>query len=622
MASPDVSKGLKIAAGTVATAGILNYVYPYWGHDFNILKFGIGVLSTVRKNVEQKRFVVDIFMDKVARHPYKAFIIYENTIYTYGDIDRMSNRFANFVRQQGLNSGDSIAMLMHNEPAFMWMYFGFAKLGISCAFINYNLRGESITHCLDVCGAKLMVVGQGSELQQAAQDVSTQIRERNVDIWSFHGDSQGFFRDVRDEIMQSPDDPIPKEARGVHDENSISTFIFTSGTTGHPKASKISHFRHMMSCYILTHQGVTPEDRMYISLPLFHSSGFVIGMCLAIEVGMTVILAKKFSVHNYWDDCKRHNATIMLYIGEVCRYLLTLPESPEDKSHSVRIAIGNGLRPDIWSKFKNRYGIAQITEFYGATEGPFIAINNDNTVGAVGKYSPFLKRVFGFELIKYDFETAEPIRNKSGRCIPVKRGEIGLLIVPINERAHFDGYSGNKKLTEKKIVRNAFKDGDQFVNMGDLMVLDKNYYMYFVDRIGDTFRWKGENVATTEVSEIISTHSAIKEANVYGVNIPGQDGRAGMAAMVLADGENFDPKSFYDHVTSSLPTYACPRFLRMMKTLETTGTYKYKKADLVKQGFNPNEVPETLYYMDMASSTYKPLDNSSYLHIVAGKAKL
>ncbi|XP_077988217.1 long-chain fatty acid transport protein 2-like [Glandiceps talaboti] len=617
---PIPERGLKVAVGTTATAGLLHLIYPYWRRDITAIRKGIHFKKVTDAYLSSKRFMVDVFIEKAAMYPYKPFVIYNNTIYTYRDVDIMSNKFANFARQQGLKLGDTAAMLMYNEPAYLWIYLGFAKLGISVAFLNYNLRGESITHCLDVCKVKVLVVGNDHDLIMAAKDVHEYLRQSNVDIWA--QGSQEIFRDISSDVVQAPEHPIPRETRDVLTENDCAVYIFTSGTTGHPKASKITHYRHVLGSFILTMLDITPEDRIYISLPLYHSSGFSLGFGVTVAAGMTMILAKKFSVHHYWDDCLRHNATIMLYIGEVCRYLLTLPKSPEDKKNSIRIAIGNGLRPDIWKTFKERFNIPVIGEFYGATEGPMMTINSDNKTGAVGNLSPLTKFLFGVELIQYDYETAEPKRDKNGRCIPVKRGEAGLLIIPIADRTRFDGYVGQKSLTEKKIIRNAFKDDDAYFNSGDLLLLDKQYYLYFVDRIGDTFRWKGENVATTEVSEIITQHPRIAEANVYGVKVQGQDGRAGMAALILKGDDDLDMKDFYQYVISSLPLYACPRFLRVMETLDTTGTYKYKKGDLVQDGFDPSVIKQALYYMDLNDHTYKPIDNLAYRYLTTGKARL
>ncbi|XP_070539263.1 long-chain fatty acid transport protein 2-like isoform X2 [Ptychodera flava] len=620
MSSPDVNKALKIASGAVATVGLLNYVYPYWGHDWRTLRFGWRFKAALNSLMERKHYVVDIFEEQAKKQPYKTFVIHNNTIYTYGDIDRMSNQFANFVRRQGLKRGDTVAMFMYNEPAYLWMYFGFAKLGISCAFINYNLRGEAIIHCLDVTGAKLLVVGHERELVFAVVDIKDQLAATKIDVLSFNGDNESYIKDVTQELLKSPAEPISKDERIDVCKDDVSVYIFTSGTTGHPKAVNITYTSHVISCFLMMDLDVQRNDRIYNCLPLYHSAGFMLAFGLALNRGITMILAKKFSVHNFWDDCRRHNASIFMYVGELCRYLLTLPETPHDKNHSVRMAIGNGLRPDIWTKFQQRFRIPKIAEFYAATDGTFYGINTDNKIGAVGKFSPLTKRLIGFHLVKYDFETAQPIRGKDGRCINVGIGEVGLLLSPVTRK--YPGYSRNEEATEKKLVRNAFKDGDVYCNMGDLMRLDKNYYIYFVDRIGDTFRWKGENVSTMEVAEVIGQYPNIEEVNVYGVKIPGHDGRAGMVALVPKNEETFDPKEFYNHVTSSLPKYACPKFLRIMEKLETTGTFKYKKGDLVEEAFNPNEVKEKMYYIDDSGRTYKHLNKAAYLHILAGKAKL
>ncbi|XP_070539235.1 long-chain fatty acid transport protein 2-like [Ptychodera flava] len=620
MASLDGNKGETIAAGAVSATNLLSCMHPYLVHDQHTINCERRFISVVNGHLERKHFVVDLFIEQAEKYALKPCVIYENTIYTFGDIDRMSNQFANFVRRQGLKRGDTIAMFMYNEPAYLWMYFGFAKLGISCAFINYNLRGESITKCLEVTGAKLLIVGKESELLYSVTHIVDELAERNVLVWSCHGNNLGNFTDVQDGVLKSPDDPIPREERNGLSENDVSVYIYTSGTTGHPKAFIISQRTHLKTCYLARSLSIGHDDRLYICLPLYHSSAFLLGVGLAIEKGLTIILSKKFSVRNFWDICRCERATIFLYIGELCRYLLSLPESLEDKNHSVRMAIGNGLRPDIWTKFQGRFSIKTIAEFYGATDGTFFSMNSDNTVGAVGKFSPLLKKHFGFHLVRCDYETAEPIRGEDGRCISVGLGEVGLLLSPVVGK--FNGYSRNEEQTEKKLVKSAFKDGDLYCNMGDLMVLDKGYYLYFVDRIGDTFRWKGENVATTEVADIIGKHLDIKEVTVYGVPIPGQDGCAGMVALVLKDGEKFDPKEFYDHVTVSLAMYACPRFLRIMETLETSGTHKYKKAELRKQGFNPKDIRERMYYIDFSRGTYVPLNEQAHSHIVAGKTRM
>ncbi|XP_078594297.1 long-chain fatty acid transport protein 2-like [Branchiostoma floridae x Branchiostoma japonicum] len=333
-------------------------------------------------------------------------------------------------------------------------------------------------------------------------------------------------------------------------------------------------------------------------------------------------LARKFSATRFWDDCRRYKATIILYIGELLRYLCAQPKTPFDRNHKVRLAFGNGLRPDVWVKFRDRFGVGEIIEFYGATEGNLSFFNVTNKTGAVGMLTPLLKRFKGASFLKIDPETNEPVRNQNGRCIPVKPGEPGLLVGPVTNSTPFVGYQGDKKLTDKKILRNVFKEGDAFFNTGDLMMMDKDYYVYFIDRLGDTYRWKGENVATTDVAEVLHDIEGVQEANVYGVTVPGHDGRAGMAAIVVHPGHLPNMWDWYAHLSSRLPGYARPLFLRLTQHLTHTTTFKQTKAELIKEGFDPNVVTDRLYFRDDSKKTYVPLDSEVYTAIAVGKAKL
>ncbi|XP_002732215.1 long-chain fatty acid transport protein 6-like [Saccoglossus kowalevskii] len=617
---------VKIGIGTTAALALVRWVYPYFGRDFQTLRTILTIQNAAKSWMGSGRYVVDLFISSAAKHPYKACVIYQNRIFTYGDIDRMSNKLANFVKQRGLKRGDTVVIVMHNEPAFIVAWIAFAKLGIKCAFMNYNLRTESLIHCLDVSEAKTILLGEGLQLLDAFDEISSQLRDREMKVWSVGNDvsSHSGILSIDADIEGASADPIPFEERREVSEFDTAVYIYTSGTTGLPKAAKISNYRHVLAAFILTFFDIRSDDKVYLTLPLYHGSAFTLGFGNCIRAGATMILSPKFSVHNFWEECLRHDVTVFVYIGEICRYLLSLPQHPNDKKHKVRMAIGNGLRPDVWTKFRERFGISTIGELYAATEAPFWASNHDGKVGAIGKSSPLLKKLIGYELIKCDYETSKPIRNSKGRCIPVKYGEPGLLICQINERSRFDGYSGKKELSEKKLIRNAFKDGDLYFNSGDLLVLDKNYYLYFNDRVGDTFRWKGENVATTEVAHVLASYPGVLEANVYGVKVPEHDGRAGMVALKLENEEQFcrDLPTFYSHITSSLPHYACPRFLRIQEDIVTTGTFKYTKTHLVEDGYDPNVVDEPLYFMDVDRKTFSVLDKNAFQKIMIGKAKL
>ncbi|XP_002741020.1 long-chain fatty acid transport protein 2-like [Saccoglossus kowalevskii] len=623
MTSPGaIDKRLKVATGAAAAAGLVRFLYPYLERDYNAIRSGRAFAKFVKANLDKNRYFVDLFEDAVEQDPYKTFIIYENTIYTYGDINTMANKLANFARGQGFKVGDCAAILMYNEPTYIWSYLGFAKLGMKCAFINYNLRAESLINCLDVTDAKILMLADDPRLLSTVENIAGELEQRNIGIWTTGCNAKTKFRNIDDDLANISDQAIPREVRSAILYSDVSIYSFTSGTTGHPKAARISYFRQMRGTFTFHTLGVNSNDCTYICMPLYHSSASLLSFGSVVRSASTMVLARKFSIHKFWDDCRRHGITIIFYIGEICRYLLSLPEHPDDKRNSVRVAIGNGLRPDIWKRFQQRFNIPLIHEFYGATEGNFYSANTDNTVGAVGRLSPLIKYLTGFHVVKFDYETAEPVRDSKGRCMPTKLGTAGLLIKLITETARFEGYAGNKDLTEKKIIRNAFVDGDAYFNTGDVMMLDKNYYLYFVDRLGDTFRWKGENVATTEVSDIVSMFPGIAEANVYGVKVPGQDGRAGMAAIVVKDESTFSMQEFHNYITSSLPLYACPKFLRIMKNIDKTVTFKYRKIDLVREGFHPEKIKQKLYFYDFENKTYSPLDGAAYSKIVIGKARL
>jgi fatty-acyl-CoA synthase len=367
--------------------------------------------------------------------------------------------------------------------------------------------------------------------------------------------------------------------------------------------------------------GARASDRIYDVLPLYHSAGGICAVGVALTCGGSVVLRRKFSVHEFWDDCVRYRPTFFQYIGELCRYLLNAPASPRERDHHLRAIIGNGLRPEIWKPFQTRFAIPKIIEFYGATEGNVSMLNYDGKVGAVGRIPDYMLGYFAIRVIRFDIETEIPVRNPEGFCIECAAGETGEAIGRIVDEPGkgFEGYT-HAADTEKKILRHVFAGDDAWFRTGDLMRRDALGYFYFVDRIGDTFRWKGENVATSEVAEALSVVDGIVEANVYGVHVPGKDGRAGMAALVTAAG--FDPSRLAQRLEGSLPAYARPVFLRLMPEMEITGTFKQRKIDLMKDGFDPRRIANPLYVLDPQTLVYRPLDATTYDDIIAGRLKL
>ncbi|KAK3095057.1 hypothetical protein FSP39_009767 [Pinctada imbricata] len=339
-----------------------------------------------------------------------------------------------------------------------------------------------------------------------------------------------------------------------------------------------------------------------------------------------MVLKKKFSASQFLDDCRKYDVTVIHYVGELCRYLVSRPPRDNDRDHKIKLAYGNGLRKDVWKELNTRFNIPNVTEFYGATEMPVGFINLTNKFGACGRLSPLLKMLVPVDLVKYDMEEQDLVRNEKGFAVRAKVGEPGLLIIKLTnvKGITFEGYKGRTEENQKKIFHDVFKKGDQFINTGDLFTVDKDYDMFFSDRIGDTFRWKGENVSTTEVSNILVELDFIMDACVFGVLIPGCEGRAGMVALSLkSQGETtlttHQLATIIDHCKNNLGVYAWPRFLRIQKELEITSTYKQRKMALVTEGFDPDKVKSTVYYLDCKTQTYKQIDKATYAEICSGK---
>jgi fatty-acyl-CoA synthase len=365
-----------------------------------------------------------------------------------------------------------------------------------------------------------------------------------------------------------------------------------------------------------THGG----DRIYNVLPLYHSAGGICAPGMALATGGCLILRRKFSVHEFWEDCARYRPTVFQYIGELCRYLVNAPPSPHESDHSLRLAIGNGLGADIWQKFQTRFAIPRIIEFYGATEGNVVLMNYDGHIGAVGRIPRYARPFLPTRLVRFDVEREVPVRDGNGFCVECADGEVGEAVGKIAHapQTRFEGYTREAD-TEKKIVRHVFRPGDAWFRTGDLMKRDSLGYFYFVDRIGDTFRWKGENVSTGEVAEALHGIAGITEANVYGVRVPGHEGRAGMAALVT--GQGFAMSNVAAELGKKLPGYAVPIFLRLLPQMAITGTFKLRKVELAAEGFDPRRVADPLYVLDPVSSLYRPLDAIFYDAIVAGRVR-
>ncbi|XP_068848976.1 long-chain fatty acid transport protein 5 isoform X2 [Capricornis sumatraensis] len=423
-------------------------------------------------------------------------------------------------------------------------------------------------------------------------------------------------------LAAAPSDPVPAGLRADIKLRSPALFIYTSGTTGLPKPAILTYERVLQVAGMLTLCGVTADDVVYTVLPLYHTMGLVLGVLSCLDLGVTCVLAPKFSASGFWDDCRQHGVTVIQYVGEILRYLCNTPQRPEDRTHKVRLAIGSGLRAEVWETFQRRFGPIRIWETYGSTEGNVGFINYPGRCGAQGKTSCFLRMLSPFELVQYSLETEEPLRDSQGLCIPVRPGQAGLLLTRVLRHQPFLGYHGPRELSEKKLVRNARRPNDLYYNTGDVLAMDHEGFLYFHDRLGDTFRWKGENVSTREVEGVLSAVDFLQEVTVYGVPVPGCEGKVGMAAVQLVPGQAFDGQRLYQHVRTSLPAYAAPHFIRIQDALEITGTFKLVKSRLVREGFNVTVVADPLFVLDSQARAFRPLTLDIYRAVCEGAWRL
>ncbi|BFY97264.1 hypothetical protein BsWGS_00304 [Bradybaena similaris] len=621
----------KVLLGSAATAGAgviaWRTMIPWLGEDLKLIKLAKQIEKELNESMQS--LLVDKFEKFAALTPNKPFVIFEDNLFSYELVDQMACRVANVVKSWGLGPRDCVALMFHNEPAFIWTFLGLQKLGVTAALINNNLRTHPLIHSILAANTNHVIVGTGDDLLGAITEVLDDLGNQKIYVQGLGSlpAPTGVFS--MDPLVQAalPVAVSPSVRQGLTMAD-ICCYIYTSGTTGTPKPALVSHGKICRSGSITKCiTSLTPEDMYYVALPLFHSAA---GMTLhaTIQTGSTLVLKKKFSATQFWPDCRRHKVTVLHYIGELFRYLIAQPPSKLDTEHNVRVAIGNGLRKDIWLEVSKRFKIPLVAEFYGATEGVTATVNMSNKLGAIGRLSPLLNKLDpnAKALVKFDYETARPLRDKNGRCVKVRRGEPGLFIARIPDlllkKGEYQVYLSSKEANESKLVRDAFVPGDVYMNYGDVLVLDKDYFMYFQDRIGDTFRWKGENVSTTEVANIISALTFVHDTNVYGVEVPGSEGRAGMAALVLNEGQKLGPKELkelYEHVCEELPSYARPIFVRHLDNAVMTSTFKQQKFDLVKEGFDLNKVKDPLYYLDTEKHTYSPLSASDLAKFLSSR---
>jgi len=566
--------------------------------------------------------IFSIVIDDLAeRFGHAKALLSERECLTYRELAERSNQYARWALTQGLGKGEAVGLFMPNRPEYLAIWIGITRVGGVVSLLNTNLVGPGLAHCIDIVAPKHVIVA--SELL-APFTASQLYLASDAKVW-IHGNCGHELPRIDSEVESYSGERLSKAEHRPPTIRDRALYIYTSGTTGLPKAANVSHYRVMLWAYWFAGMLDTrSSDRMYDCLPMYHSIGGVAALGAVLVSGGSAVIRERFSAHQFWDDIARWDCTLFQYIGELCRYLVNSAPHPREREHRIRACCGNGLRPDVWSNFKTRFRIPQIVEFYAATEGNVSIYNIEGKPGAIGRIPKVLAHRFHLVLVKFDFEKDMPFRDQEGHCLRCAPNELGEAISKISNDPSdfgkgFEGYT-DKSESDRKVLHDVFNKGDAWFRTGDLMRKDESGYFFFVDRIGDTFRWKGENVAASEVSEVIAAFTGIKEASVYGVAIPGKDGRAGMAAIVIDEG--FDLAAFRQHLGKYLPGYAQPIFLRLCSKIEVTTTFKTKKTDLVQGAYDPTTTSDIIYFNDEEQQLFVPVDEVLYERIQSGQVRI
>ncbi len=563
-----------------------------------------------------------MFEDTVARHPDNTMLLFEERQWSYAEFNAEVNQLAHLLNARGVKRGDCVAVLMESRAEFVMTLLALAKLGAPASLINNTLSGHALVHCMNETRTTRCIVGaeRANTLAEVLDDLPlspeadyfwvSDVGEELCPEWA-----EDIF--IARDMMPSENLPVTREITA----GEVSSYIFTSGTTGLPKASPQLHKNPITAGQVMGRLGFRAKtsDRLYLCLPIYHSTGLS-GLYGFLANGGSIFMRRSFSASKFWPEVQQHQTNCFIYVGELCRYLTNQPVCEAESNNPLTKMMGNGLRPDIWGEFKQRFGVQRICEIYGASEGNVVFLNlfnKDKTIGASAQ---------SIALVQYDTQRDEIVRDNNGRVVEVAVGEPGLLLSEITAKTAFEGYT-NAEATAKKIVEHAFNEGDRWFNTGDLVrQIDVGFalglkHFQFVDRTGDTFRWRAENVSTNEVAEVLNTHPQISLANVYGVDVPGAEGKAGMLAFELPEGEELDLNSFQTLVEQSLPSYAQPVFVRILRSVATTATFKLQKSDLREQAFHPDRVDgDPIYVRKPRSAGYEPLDADFYQQIASQRA--
>lgn len=559
-----------------------------------------GVMTGLLAQPGSKKSIGTVFAERAARYGDRIFLRFGDQQLTYRDANAAANRYAAVLAARGVGHGDVVAIMLRNSPNTVLAMLAAVKCGAVAGMLNYHQRGDVLAHSLGLLDAKVLIAE--TDLVSAVADSGGS------------GSAETLTAEDLERFAVSAPAANPASASAVQAKDTA-FYIFTSGTTGFPKASVMTHLRWLKALAAFGGIGLRlrSSDTLYCCLPLYHNNALTVALSSVINSGATLALGKSFSASKFWDEVIANDATAFIYIGEVCRYLLNQPPKPTDRAHKVRLIAGNGLRPEIWDEFTKRFGIPRVCEFYASSEGNAAFINIFNVPRSTGVFP----MPFGLAYVEYDPDTGAPLRDDNGRVRRVPPGEPGLLLSPVNRLQPFDGYT-DPESSEKKLVRNAFRDGDCWFNTGDVMSPQGLGHAAFVDRLGDTFRWKGENVATTQVEAALASDDSVEDCTVFGVEVPRTGGRAGMAAVKLRDGAEFDGRSLARAVYDQLPSYALPLFVRVVDSIEQTTTFKSRKVELREQAYGP-DVADPLYVLAGRDEGYLPFYDEYPAEVADGK---
>src|ERR1700733_3904426 len=568
---------------------------------------------------EHPRRTLPMLIDELASEfgPSPALESREGSL-SYAQLAARAHQYARWGLSRGLLAGDVAALLMPNCAEYVAVWLGLTRIGVTVALLNTHLVGDALAHCIQIAAPKLLIASAG--LAPTLEGLCPQLKPER---WVLGSGAQDLALDPI--LAKTSAAPLAAHEYAPPTLDATALYIYTSGTTGLPKAAKVTHYRLLRwSLWFAGLMDTGPRDRMYNCLPLYHSVGGVVAVGAVLAGGGTVVIRPRFSASDFWQDVRDERCTLFQYIGELCRYLVNAPHQDHETAHALRIACGNGLWPEVWEPFQSRFKIPRILEYYASTEGNFSLYNLEGRPGAIGKIPSFLAHRLPVALLRFDVDKGEPLRNGEGfceRCGPDEVGEaVGLIPGAGKELAgRFEGYA-DAEASARKVLRNVFKEGDAWYRTGDLMRRDERGFYYFVDRVGETYRWKGENVSTAEVLTALTSAPGVLDGVVYGVEVPGADGRAGTAALVVDAA--FDLAAFRADVARRLPAYARPVFVRLLQRLETTGTFKPRKQELAQAGFDPSRIGDKLFFDDTKAQAYVPLDGALFAAISSGSIRI